>query len=150
MKFLKMIGVGALVLFTMNGCATWAALKSDAGGVLAKVGDTFVPASVQAPIANGVAAAENFYTAYVNVLTVAVNKRAVTKTQSARLAALDNKVYDALVVLRTDAQAGHDVTAALDLFNAAYGKLYTEAASDGMVLPTTPPASPAAQTGGAP
>jgi hypothetical protein len=145
-NLLALAVAGALAL-SLGGCDSLraAAANAIAPGVAATV-DTAVPANVQAPIANSVYAAGNFYTFADNVMTTTI-KSGVLKISAAEannLGALETKVYNALVALRAVEQ-GKDVTAALAVYNSAFGNLFNAASADGINL--TPPIS-ASTTGG--
>lgn len=136
MKLMRLALALGLVL-GLGACSVFQTLGTGLANTGAAIGDQFVPSAAQAPIANTAAAAENFYTGSVKSLTVANDQRVITIDQMNRLDALEGKVYAALVTVRTDVEQGKDVTAALAVFNAAYGNLFTEAKTDGVTLSTT-------------
>jgi hypothetical protein len=122
---------------TLSGCALFQSLGLGTAQTVASAADPLVPPSVQAPIANSAAAAENLYTGSVKVLTAANNSHALTLDQVNQIDPLENKVYDAIVAVRDDIRDKKDVSAALALFNTAYGNLFSAAKADGVALPTT-------------
>ncbi len=134
MKRMVLIAGALALALSAGGCSAFHALGLDQ--VAASAADSSVPASVQAPVANTAAAAENLYTGSVKVLTTAANNKVLTLDQINRIDPIENAVYNAIVTVRDDVKNGKDVSAALAIFNAAYGKLFTEAKADGVALPT--------------
>jgi len=112
------------VALSLSGCA--GALQSAANAVFG---------GGSAPQANSVYAAEGFYTAGDNVTAEAIKNGTVNSVSAVQaIRDYDNAVYGELVKLRTQAEANKGVVSqlALDAFNAAFAKLFNEAASDGV------------------
>lgn len=148
----RSIVAGASLALALSGCAALDNLvHGDLPAAAASVGDTLVTPAVHAPIAKGAAAAEIFYTGSVIVLTAVIQAHTVSQAQAADLGRLEMAVYNAIVAVRGHVQKGEDASAALDIFNAAYGKLYKAAAADGVALPANPnpPATAPSTSGGA-
>lgn len=134
----RIAAAGGLV-FALSGCTTVDALfNSGPAAAVATVADGYVPPSVTAPVANSVAAAQGFYTVAANVISKAITRGDLSSAAVDRIDPIEQRVYDTLVAARKPAAAGQDATAALDVFNAAYGDLYKEAITDGIALPAAP------------
>lgn len=136
-RLLGMIAAASVAIM-LSGCG--------AGSSLASLGDSILgppTPTVQAPIANSVAAAENLFTATDKALKAAVVARSISVDEATRLGNVETRVYGALVGLRAGVPAGKDVTALYDAYNGAFGDFYKDLVADGISVPIPATAVPA-------
>lgn len=132
------LALGGLALVALGGCAAVDAVLSPSP-----------TSTAQASIENIVAASEGVYTATDKGLQTAVTSHKITLALAQSLGSTDNKVYAALVALRSGVQKGQDVTALYNTYVALSTQFYGDARAAGIsvAVPAPAPASSSTSTG---